>query len=201
MSKMSKAIAVLGVVAGLGVAALPLSSYAAGGASNSKSAQVKAEVAGAISITVQEPSDTTLNDGDGVSFAGDTLDLGKLTINGAVSTGAMGVKVSTNNANGYTLTIKATTPGMVGSDGAEGFTIPAVAPAQNTAGWGYKKTTTDTNWSVLSETDAELKKTTSAPGSESDPSEVTDIVFGASANSSTHDGTYTGTVIFTATAN
>jgi len=53
MSKMSKAIAVLGVVAGLGVAALPLSSYAADEPySQSTSADVQVGVSGAISIEV-----------------------------------------------------------------------------------------------------------------------------------------------------
>lgn len=205
MSKMSKAIAVLGVVAGLGVAALPLSTYAEG-AQSSKSAQVVAQVEGAISIDIVEPTDAT-GDTAGVQLdaAGASLNLGTLKINGAPNVGTMGVRVATNNAGGYTLAIKASSAtGMVGSGTAAGFTIPANASVETgVAGWAYKGGDVTTN-TAISTTDTQLKKTSAAPtGTEVDgkATDTTDVTFTVAADSTTHDGTYTGTVIFTATAN
>ncbi len=205
MSKMSKAIAVLGVVAGLGVAALPLSSYAAGGAQASKSAQVKAQVEGAISIDIVEPTTATNPTGVVLDAAGASLDLGTLKINAAPTSGTMGVRVATNNATGYTLGIKASSAtDMVGSDGAEGFTIPANANVvAGTAGWAYKGGLISSN-TAISTSDATLANVNTAlTGDEVDgkKTDVTEVTFTVAADSTTHDGTYTGTVIFTATAN
>lgn len=202
MSKMSKAIAVLGVVAGLGVAALPLSSYAADGATASKSAQVQAKVEGAISIDIVEP--TTPNTGDDVSLTGSLLNLGTLKINGAPNTGAMGVRVATNAANGYSLSIKSASSatGMVGSNGAEGFTIPAnAAVTTGTAGWAYKVGAG--NQTAITDKDVEIRAPGAITGTDTvdnKKAETTDVTFIVAADSNTHDGTYTGTVVFTATA-
>ncbi len=201
MSKMSKAIAVLGVVAGLGVAALPLSTYAAG-SSASKNGQVQVQVEGAIAINIVDPE---TDNAEGITLTNGLLDLGTLKVNGAPATGAMGVQVATNNATGYTLQIKAaTTADMVGSGDAAGSVIPAnAAVAAGTAGWAYKGGGVTAN-TAISTTAAQLKKTTTAPtGTAVDgkASEVTDVTFTVAADSTTTEGTYTGTVVFMATAN
>lgn len=204
MSKMSKAIAALGVVAGLGVAALPLSTYAA-----SKNAQVQVTVDGAISINLVDPSDEgkATNTTSGATFTPATglLDFGTIKINGDPVEGVMGVQVATNNATGYTLNIKAaSTTDMVGSGNAEGFVIPANASlAATTAGWAYKGGEITTLTAITTE-GAQLKNTTSAlTGTEVDgkKTETTDVTFSVSADGSTHDGVYVGTVVFTAAAN
>lgn len=201
MSKMSKAIAVLGVVAGLGVAALPLSTYAAGSTA-SKNGQVQVEVEGAIAIDIVDPTTTNAS---GITLTNGLLNLGTLKVNGDPATGAMGVQVATNNATGYVLTIKAdSTTDMVGSGSAQGFTIPADASVtKGTAGWAYKGGDVSANAAILT-TDATLKTTNTAPTDttvDGKASEVTDVTFTVAADSSTHEGVYTGTVVFTATAN
>lgn len=201
MSKMSKAIAVLGVVAGLGVAALPLSTYAAG-SSASKNGQVQVQVEGAIAIDIVEP---TAANASGITLTDGLLNLGSLKVNGDPATGAMGVRVATNNASGYTLQIKAaSTTDMVGSDAAQGFTIPTnAAVAKGTAGWAYKGGDVTAN-TAISTTAATLKTTNAAlTGTAVDgkATDTTDVTFTVAADNTTHEGTYTGTVVFTATAN
>ena len=95
MSKMSKAIAVLGVVAGLGVAALPLSTYAAPGDegtySQSTSVQVQTKVEGAISISTNID---TIGAGTDQKY----IDLGELMPGGVTNemTDALEVTVNSN---------------------------------------------------------------------------------------------------------
>ena len=202
MSKMSKAIAVLGVVAGLGVAALPLSTYAAG-SSATKNAQVQVQVEGAIAIDIVTPT-ASEDDTTGVTLTGALLDLQTIKVNGDPAVGTMGVRVATNNATGYTLTVKAATAtGMVGSGNAQGFTIPAnAAVTKGTAGWAFKGGDITAN-TAISTTGSTLKSTSAAPtGTQVDgkASETTDVTFTVAADSTTHEGTYTGTVVFTATA-
>ena len=196
MSKMSKAIAVLGVVAGLGVAALPLSSYAADNYSQSAQAQVKVEVGGAISIT----TDAT----DGV------VDLGEMKINGVSTTKDLNVTVSSNSEIGYDLTIKSATTdtSLKTADGAE---IPADANiAAGTSAWAYRlyeaDGTTPAAWTaitaapvnILSHT-ADAGNTGAMTGNTGAMTGNTKVNFGASASGTQAEGIYTGTVVFTAT--
>lgn len=89
MSKMSKAIVALGVVAGLGVAAMPLSSYA-----TTTTGKVQVNVDGAISVAIVEPTNSDA-DTEGVSLTGNTLDLQTVMIGAAPTIGTMGVQVKT----------------------------------------------------------------------------------------------------------
>ena len=207
MSKLSTTLAMLGAVSALGVAALPLSSYAVDQPSVSKSAQVTVGVEGAISISFVAPS-STAGDTDGSVFTPATgvLKLANAKVNGAPVIGTMGVQVATNNTTGYTLTAKSSaTTDMVGSGSAETFSIPANANvAQGTAGWAIKGGDLSEN-KAIDASGVQLKKTDEAPKGTPEVDnknfENTDVIFTVAADSSTREGTYTGTVIFTAAVN
>lgn len=209
MSKMSKAIAVLGVVAGLGVAALPLSTYA-DNYSQSTQAKVQAEVGGAISIAVDSgnAADKTL------------VDLGQLMVNGDVKTNSVDVIVSTNNTKvgangiGYTLTMSMAGDSNALNNGV-GATIPAGTPEKGKSFWGYTQSTiTDADsiaaasWAAvpakgsavtLTTANGKIPTATETDGEITPGSETTKVTFGASADGSQQEGIYTGSVIFTAT--
>lgn len=115
MSKLTSTIAALGIVAGLGVAALPLSSYAA-------------------DVTVTDPTAVTSTDGTAVDQnVGINLTVDKtLSIDASADnvnlnktnsfTGTpLTVKVTTNNAKGYKLNIKGTGTGT-GANGKTALT-------------------------------------------------------------------------------
>ena len=162
MSKTTKIIAALGVVAGLGVAALPAFTYAT--ASVDGDAEVIVEVASAISLSIAGNNDEAT--GYGKFFesnpAGAYTDANGLNTNtsssivqtvpnkiieGNETSGAEGegflstLTVNTNDTGGYSLSVKAATSADVdltsGSD-----TIPAIETAgsftQGTAAWGIK---------------------------------------------------------------
>lgn len=199
MSKMSKAIAVLGVVAGLGVAAMPLSSYAAN-YSQSTSAIVSAEVGGAISIAVEDVT------GGAYDSATNTLKLGELTLGGDVKAASLNVKVATNSTKedataNYKLqmTMETTETALVNENGQK---IEAGTPAKGTSAWGYTTDDIATNlagatWKQVpakGQTAAELK----ANGTANNTGETTKVSFGASASPTQAQGVYSGTVVFTA---
>ena len=211
MSKMSKAIAVLGVVAGLGVAALPLSTYAALGDAlpedaykKEAQAQVQVKVGGAISIA------TTLDNSDSDSYNTDTktVDLGELMPGGATddaNTPTLYVKVTSNDQKDakYGLYMNALdgVTDMVGTKpGARIPTDTNVAPG--TSAWGYKlrdETGANfaTSYSKIPETASKIVDTTALNNTNTYES-VTSVKFGASASTSQMADTYTGTVVFTA---
>ena len=194
MSKMSKAIAVLGVVAGLGVAALPLSSYAADEPySQSASADVQVEVGGAISIS------TDATDGK--------VDLEEITLNNVSTTKDLKVTVSSNSEVGYGLTIKALTANAEGNGvltNENGDTISSSANiAGGTSAWGYRLANAEAEggygaWTAVTGAPEEIHAHTAAAG-DAEMEDVTTVNFGASANSTQQQGTYKGTVVFTAT--
>lgn len=200
MSKMSKAIAVLGVVAGLGVAALPLSSYAA--TSAVKSTKVQVEVAGGISIAFVAP--TAQPEGSDAEFTfadnNNLLDLKTITLGGPIKQGALGVKVSTNNPIGYTLTASVQGDGaLVNETGDE---IPAGVPqASGTdSAWGIKGGDLGDTWTKVTSTGVAVKSSTTVAGGEgAQASESVDVTVGANVKSTQPEGTYKGTLIFTAT--
>lgn len=198
MSKMSKAIAVLGVVAGLGVAAMPLSSYAA--SQDIEQAKVQVEVGGAINLTLDKAASDTTSQWDSTS---NTLDLGKIMVGATDPTeGTITATVETNDPLGYTLSIKALNNAeMVGSNGGS-------IESNNLSGgkgWAYKTsagswtalTTTDV---VISAEDAATTTKTPAPAEDAEykADATTDVTFGVKADSTVAEGTYTGTVVFTA---
>lgn len=197
MSKMSKAIAVLGVVAGLGVAALPLSSYAATTAT--RTAQVQVEVAGGISLAFDQP-DTQI---EGATFNETTrlLDLGQVTLGGAIKEGSFKVVVETNNPIGYELKIAAKDSTDMTSE--NGDTIATGTPTANTttSAWGYKVGAGSYQpLSLTGDVISAADDATVAPseGDSGRPSKGTDVTFGVAAQSSQAEGTYVGNVVFTA---
>ncbi len=192
MSKMSKAIAVLGVVAGLGVAALPLSSYAEGNYNQSAQATVQVEVGGAISIT------TDAADGK--------VDLDKMTLNNVSTTKDLKVTVSSNAEVGYSLSIKALTVDAEGNGvltNENGKTITSGTTIEGgTSAWGYRLANAEAEgdygaWTAVTSEPEEIHAH-SASGTAAMNDETT-VNFGASANGSQQEGIYTGTVVFTAT--
>ncbi len=197
MSKMSKAIAVLGVVAGLGVAALPLSSYAYDVPTETT---VKTTVEGAISIAVDKS----------------TVDLGTLKLNG-VATGTntgdneLTVTVSGNSATAYSLKISAPS-GNALMNSETNTSIPAIADdagvtalAGGTNSWGYQVNGTG-NWFGVPATGSKDVATVTADSGwtagtgDNDGKQIstTKLAFGATAGSSLPAGEYKGTVVLTA---
>lgn len=193
MSKIAKTIAVLGVVAGLGVAALPMSTYAAE-YSRSASAIVTTEVEGAISIATS------------VDATGGKVDLGKLALNSETTemTDPLAVTVTSNSAQTYSLGINALN-GETAMKGAKtGATIPAGTPAAGTSAWGYKHNGTGTMAAAYSAVPAStspatIKEFTPAEGATGTQNDVVDFMFKASANGTQTPDTYEATVVFTAT--
>ncbi len=202
MSKMSKAIAVLGVVAGLGVAALPLSSYAAdGGYSVGASTKVTTEVEGSISIAIQDAS----------GAAAPTIDLGKLALNGAPRGGKAQIVVSSNN-NGAQFDLTASATEMTATTANGTFTIPKGTPAQGTSAWGAKVFADKAAFDAWDLTAASVdftgfnsidnltftSGTTSGAAENQDATATTYVGFGASAAAGQEAGNYSSTVTFTA---
>lgn len=157
MSKTTKAFAILGVVAGLGVAALPFNAMAAttplnGDNDNPVADQVtvKATLKDYISIELTaDPADTTskfdetaatditAGDPPAVVAHAHTLDLGELVNGGSVVEGSLLVNVKTNNAKGYKLGIKAAGDNLVGKTDNNN-TIAAGVPAVGSSLWSFK---------------------------------------------------------------
>jgi len=186
---MSKVIAGLGVVAGLGVAALPLSSYAA-----FDTAQITAEVGGAISIEVTG-NKASVTPPSGVTIADNEVYLAPVN-GGAIAEGAATVKVSGNAASGYTLSIK-DSDSQTALVSADNHVIAAGVPDQGSSAWGYKSGTA-TGYTAITATDVTIKTTDTAIAEGGDS---TDVTFGVSVSADQEAGTYKGGVIFTAVAN
>ncbi len=178
MSNITKAIAALGVVAGLGVAALPLSTYADA----------------TVPVTAQ------INSSMAISTSADAVDFGQIIAGGAVATQDLDVTVSTT-ATSYNLNIKDSdsNTALVSVDetgsaitGENAATIVTGAPKQGTSAWGYKVGETGA-WTNITTTNKSIYEGTAAGTSK------TTVTFGVSAAAGQKDGTYKGGVIFTAT--
>lgn len=175
MKKLTSVIAATGIVAGLGVAALPLASYAADPASDTASVTVSLEVSDAISITVDDNESTTIN-------------LGTIAPNAITGTGKKVVaNVKSNNASGYTVTAAGTA--LTRASGTE--TIAYGSVAAGTSAWGIS-VGTDAGYSALTS----IATPTAASAEDGDDY---NIFFGASTNASQKTGTYSGTLTLTAT--
>lgn len=208
MSKMSKAIAALGVVAGLGVAALPLSTYAAPGDpdtySQSTNAQVQVEVEGAISIATDLTS-------------GEVVTLGKIMPGGITDemkdADALKVTVSSNsdgaNFNLYINGLENNGTKAIMKGASTGSSIEAGVPAANTSAWGYAYSTTPftgeakQTYAAIPMTakkvngDTKLSTSGAVEGSQKATNDSY-FKFQASASNTQLADTYTGTVVFTA---
>lgn len=196
MSKMTKTIAALGVVAGLGVAALPLSSYAA-----TQQVDVSANVLGSIAVST---------DVDGESGAKGTLELGDVTPGSSVVMKDLAVTVSTNSTAGYTLTLRdtATDASLINTaDSTQKIAADTTVQKGQTA-WAVRgaadgsSALNDSDWVAVPASNATaLTIKNKAAGALTDGAETTSVTFGVSvAEGAVTAGTYTSTVIFTATS-
>lgn len=196
MSKMTKTIAALGVVAGLGVAALPLSSYAAI-VTDSTNVTAQAIVGEAISVTADA--------------ADDTVKIENVTANQDVAEGSTVLTIQTNNTSGYNLTIKDNDAVLAlttdGTDEANG--IPASATlTKGNKGWGFKTSTATEGVSVSAaaqayraiESGTQIIASRATGASVADGDKVT-LTFGVVVDSSIAAGTYSDEVVITATTN
>lgn len=176
MSKITKTIAALGVVAGLGVAALPLASYAAPGSDNPETITVNASVQSTISMSVDD----------------DTVALSPIG-GGDISTDTINVSVSTNALSGYTLAAATSDPGALVSGS---YSIPAGEPTAQgeESAWGIKGGKQAT-YVGLSTTPTTLQDKAGVANSDK-----TEITVGVNAAADQETGSYQGTFTLTATA-
>lgn len=191
MSKMSKAIVALGVVAGLGVAALPLGTYA----KTTEVVPVTVDVGGSISIAAD----------DNAAIEIDAM------VNAAVATDSVNFTVSTNNAKGYTVSIRGENGVTDLTDTAKNNTLPTGTPTQGTNAWGYV---------ILEGKDASLASASFAPvpaayeavtfnagdtttkgTAAAEGGDFYTLGVGVTVNSSQPDGTYEGGIQLTAAVN
>lgn len=196
MSKTTKALAIMGVVAGLGVAALPMSSYAA---TDSTNMGVKTTIEDYIAIE-------TTTDGSDDTDAKNVV-VSNVINNGEIGTGTGTFNVKTNNKSGYYVQISATDTTL---KNATNETIPAGVPAKGTSAWGYKASADGVSnvtikddvyagkdYAAVSGTAATIATGTAATADAGDNITMT---FGISASASQAAGTYKGTVTLTATS-
>ena len=180
MSKMTKVIAALGVVAGLGAAALPLGTYA-------KDATATVDIY------------ATVDESLSIEASNKSVNIGPLFAGGGIATGSTTVTVSTTADEGYTLYIKDSdsTEALVKMS-ADGLTIDgsaqiAASDLKGTAsGWGYKGGN-KTEYTAITTSNVEIDST------DSEGTGTTEVTFGVRVADGQAEGTYKGGVIFTAT--
>ena len=191
MSKSTKFIAAFGIVAGLGIAALPIASASA----DTSDVEVSVSVDSAISLAMSG-----------------TTSISALAPNAAdLTTMSSTATVSTNDLDGYTLTVidKDTVTALTN---ANSDTIPAATatPTAGTAGWGVQTseaytgmdTGLNTAWTAMpasTGTALTLKNTGTQTAATS--ADTTVLKYGVATAAAQPTGTYTDTIVFTATAN
>lgn len=226
MSKKStKIIAVAGVIAGLGVAALPAMTFAT--ASVSGQVNLTASVEDAIAMTikgnvaaettnpavdVKYPSGASDINGHSTGTAYDPLNLqvssssASLLPNSTNTTEATSeIKVWTNATAGYSLTVKAGTTGLDlirtgATDPGTGYAAAdkIEANAAITAGqnhWAYK--VGEGSFTAITVAESDAIATSDGPVA----GDTTNVTYGFSTLANQNSGTYTGSVIYTASTN
>ena len=191
MSNITKAIAALGVVAGLGVASLPLSSYAATDDTHTATAVV--------------PVTVTIDDTISISTDKATVDFGTIMPGAEAKTVPLAVTVLTNVKGTYSLTAIANNDGQLVSDTLTSGRNSVIAPIASDAAlgngtksvWGISPAG-GANWQGLDK-EVTFKSSTAIDGSTDDASDVTNVLFGISTVDGQAAGTYTAEVTFTAT--
>ncbi len=188
MSKMSKAIAVLGVVAGLGVAALPLSSYAV-----EKTANVTAQavIGDSIAITVTNP----------------TVTMTGVMANEEAKEASTDVTIQTNSTKGYQIQIADadddTALKPTGAGTAAG--IAAGVPTQGKNAWGFKASSNSSNVTITEEGyravggKAAPKIVGTAAAASATDGDVISLTFGVTVDTTIAADTYQDEVVLTAT--
>lgn len=231
MSKTTKIIAALGVVAGLGVAALPAFTYAADPVSVDGAVKIDVEVQPAIAMTIQSDNDDsttyfstsnaafatakgitgqgyeeyTKSEGTFTNFSSATT---SLLPNAKDETMNSVVTVYTNNAAGYTLSVEDADNNNSLVSGSNSIApISATGRlAAGTAAWGINGGDL-----VNSEDDSETgltfyavpvhgnALTAKANGLMAQNGEATTFHYGVATSPTQAQGTYTDTIIYTAT--
>lgn len=224
MSKTTKAIAILGVVAGLGVAALPFNAMAAdltpltgnNATPVTDKVNVKTTIKDYISIELSAGDKGTFDATDATDatatdkFHIHTLDLGELVNGGAIVEGNLLVNVKTNNAKGYKLGLAAAGTSLTGKGDATN-TIAAGVPTVGTSAWsfkvekggedtaGYDDMTIDAAYGAYQATIPTTNTRIARYSAATDNSGMnTKVTFGVSANASQAADEYSQTVTFTA---
>jgi len=205
---MTKTIAILGVVAGLGVAALPLSTYAADPTENqgtgtplsvSKDVPVQLKINETLSMWVtNEAGDADFDSpvvlGDAAGVSGPIL----------VESAPIAIKVRNSTKNGYDLTLAGSATDNATGLTNENNTVIATGDLTSTAAsqWGYKVkkgadgSDYDASWQAVQESaSAATIDTLPAAGVN-----TTLVKFGVNIIDGQEAGTYNGQVKFTATA-
>lgn len=220
MTNTTKAIAALSIVAGLGVAALPLNAQAAkviDGTAPDTGAEADATYDGTLDGKVTTDTKLKLVISDVLSIETDnTEDEVELTSTDGTDYAStpLGVTVTTKNSKGYDLSIKASgtnatvTSLMSGTDqivaGTGTFDISQAVAGQGAAlsnatnsEWGYRINSLDAgNYVGITANDVVI----ATQGTPTVNSGVkTEVTFGAKIKDGQAAGTYTGQVTFTAT--
>ena len=203
MVNSKKVIAGLGVVAGLGVAMLPLTSYA----ETTGTQTVRATVEEVLAITVENNKSIAADNDNAVAMDQNDLDTTLLhTIN-----------VTGNIYNGYTLNLKAndsadlrlvtSAASAASKTYSDSVKIPALttpgALEAGTAGWGYKFSDTTTfsseNWTGVTTAGADIKNFTNTDHAAFNNNHY--VSYGIATDDDQGAGTYETTVTYTVTAN
>ena len=214
MSKSTKIIAGLGVAAALGVAALPVASFAA---NYSATVPVQATVANSVKIEVKDmnagtPAWTAAQQADSGSthaFADlTTVDFGSLAPGvGTSLADQTELRVTTNYPSGYTISATTTDLDHATESGVaipDFTTATAVATSGNTtSGWGIsvQRTTNTPTYLIGSATAYNGNDGTSAFETQSSLSGLTQneytVNYGINVGASQASGVYSGSVTFT----
>lgn len=175
MTKSTKIIAAIGVIAGLGVAALPVGAFAV----STQDVTVKVNIDSSISLGVDQ--NTTQ-----VTMAPNQADSSSLKTK---------LTVSTNNAAGYKLEVKDKDADTSLKSGTN--TIPAAAAVSaGTAAWNVKGGDKVFQSGAAITAADQLVTESSAPAA----SAQTDMTYGVSTSSNQASGTYQDVITYTATA-
>lgn len=221
MSNLSKTIAILGVVAGLGITALPLSSYAV------ESTDFKAAEEGTPRTVDSDAVPLQLEVTDYLEIATEfqNEDTGAVILksgadtNGANYTGDLKVYIRSNATNGYTLNMKPTAAAnvdMVSEADADDKIVPiTTAGAFNADGssWAYQvvlppagdseikgAATGMAGWTAITESGATILTQTGLDAqTTTETGRAVPLFFGAKVASDQPAGVYKTSVTFTAT--
>lgn len=186
MTKSTKVIAALGIIAGLGVAALPISSFAAG-----QEVTVKVNVGESVSISGGDQDGTTQSGQNATTEI--SMNANEVNTTGLKSK----IKAATNAAKGYKLTVKDKDTDTSLKNGA--YSIPAAnTVSAGTSAWNVKggdSTGVFSTGKAITAADQLVKKT-SAPAND-----VIDMTYGVSTSPDQATGTYQDVIVYTVSVN
>lgn len=214
MSKLTQSIAILGVVAGLGVSALPLSSYAETvtwtqeASDDTTQTNIGVDAEGDHFVSTDTAVTLTINDVLSIESDNQAVELkpqASATTVAGLYTGdnAVNLNVKSNNSKGYSLTILGTADTGTKNALTNDFGNEIVAgdlTSTSASEWGYyvgATVATGQTWkAVPADTAAEIGTKATATAETGDDYTVN---FGANIIDGQAAGTYEGKVTFTAT--